>query len=149
MYSIENNTYKDFFKSIVTITVSTTILFTRTKETIRKTWPHFFVHLVQTPYTHPAGWKDACIKLGEWKNVLSRGVFAIRLFERYTEYSVTTLATNPLRRLKKRRSEVLHGGKSPRKLLGLGTRVVLTGARLIQIIARAATPSKGVSKKPL
>lgn len=32
------------------------------------------------------------------------------------------------------------GGKSPRKLLGLGTRVVLTGARLIQIIA--ATPSK-------
>lgn len=39
IYSIENNTYKDFFKSIVTITVSTTILFTRTKETIRKTWP--------------------------------------------------------------------------------------------------------------
>lgn len=40
----------------------------------------------------------------------------------------------------------MHGGKSPRKLLGLGTRVVLTGARLIQIIARAATPSKGVKK---
>lgn len=71
-------------------------------------------------------------------------MFAIRLFERYTRIFSDYVAHQPapLRRLKKRRSEVLHGGKSPRKLLGLGTRVVLTGARLIQIIARAATPSK-------
>lgn len=99
------------------------------------------MHLVQTPYTHPAGWKDACIKLGEWKNVLSRGVFAIRLFERYTRIFSDYVAHQPapLRRLKKRRSEVLHGGKSPRKLLGLGTRVVLTGQGLFKLL-RARQP---------
>lgn len=53
------------------------------------------MHLVQTPYTHPAGWKDACIKLGEWKNVLSRGVFAIRLFERYTRIFSDYVAHQP------------------------------------------------------
>lgn len=77
--------------------------------------------------------------------MLSRGVFAIRLFERYTgifsDYYVGHHSPPPPRSVEKEAvGGAALGGKSPRKLLGLGTRVVLTGARLIQIIA--ATPSK-------